>query len=97
VDNNTYAFMTDDYTIWQTRDGRLVPVTEMTDSHLLNTVRAIREGRVLAVPDVPRNKNTGEGNEGMAMVAAVRAQRRRRWLESLLAEVKRRGLADPAA
>lgn len=28
--------------IWETKDGRLIPVDEMTDEHLLNTVRLFK-------------------------------------------------------
>lgn len=29
-------------TLWKTQDGRLVAIREMTDSHLLNTLRVLR-------------------------------------------------------
>lgn len=50
------------FEIWKTRDGRQVKVVEMTDLHLLLTIRAIQEGRC----------NPQEGWQGALEAEAVR-------------------------
>lgn len=32
----------DDYTVWRTRDGRQIPLTEMEASHLRRTIQVLR-------------------------------------------------------
>ena len=31
-----------DFTIWKTRNGRKIPVKEMSDNHLLNTINMLK-------------------------------------------------------
>lgn len=83
-----------DFTVWKTRDGRLIPICEMSDSHLLNTIRAIEEGRVCPVPEVRREKNTGTPTAGSALITGAASYIRRRWLESMRAEAERRGISN---
>ena len=40
--------------IWTTKDGRKIPVTEMTDNHLLNAHRMVRE-KLIDIENFQRN------------------------------------------
>lgn len=88
------------YDVWTTRDGRRVPVVEMTDVHLLHTIRAILDGRLFPRPLLPyangdERDGMDHGDIGVTVVVCRQAARdvdRENWLTVLKGEALRRGL-----
>lgn len=76
--------MAEKYEVWTTKDGRKVPVREMSDLHLLHTIRAIKEGRVF----------TERLEERDAWMAAFTAEAERRSLDTTRPPSRRLGLID---
>lgn len=77
------------YDTWVTTCGEKVPVTEMHDDHLRNTIRAIQQGRRLPKPDISLDRRgTQAGNESINIWATDR----KAWLTVLRGEGLRRGL-----
>jgi len=86
--------------IWTTRDGRKIPVTEMTDNHLLNAHRMVRE-KLIDIENFQRNGFIFAPNEDtMAYddfeTAYLDSFERYGclsvWVEILANEIERRGL-----
>jgi len=86
--------------IWTTRDGRKIPVTEMTDNHLLNAHRMVRE-KLIDIENFQRNAFIFAPNEDtMAYddfeTAYLDSFERYGclfvWAEILANEIERRGL-----
>jgi hypothetical protein len=63
-------------TVWVTRDGERIPVRDMTDSHLLNTIRWLErthDARVLAMLQPYSAYLSGDPPDGAAMCAEQEA------------------------
>lgn len=89
------------YDVWSTRDGREIRVSDMSDLHLLHTIRAIIEGRVLADEDDGALEGRGdpEGDTQTVMYCLAVAKRnretavkRKAWLTVFKGEAVKRGL-----
>lgn len=79
------------YDVWTTRDKRQIPVAQMTDTHLLHTIRAIEEGRIF-----PNIEPLPLGHDGACDYDSVlcdeQDERRENWLTVLKGEALKRGL-----
>lgn len=84
--------MSTQYEVWTTKDGRKVPVREMTDLHLLHTIRAIVEGRLFPGIHLMDDGFFPIPDEAADIAAEAAEQERGRWLTVFQAEAIRRGL-----
>jgi hypothetical protein len=83
--------------IWVTKDGREVPIKEMEDEHLLNTIRMLRRKGVVSTDVFDSCAAYAFSNNNMAAMAAEQ-ELSRMYLnprfDELLEELGRRGLAE---
>jgi len=73
---------------WKTKDGREMPVIEMSDSHLLRTIRLVESRLVdLGLSDTPTDKLSAKWRQNSIREATVS-------LDMLKREADRRKLGD---
>lgn len=78
--------------IWTTKDGRDIPIEEMTDAHLLNTIRFVRR-RAKEGIWVVKWWDVETGDSDVDYESGKRALRRMKY-KALKAEAKRRGIYE---
>lgn len=73
--------------VWKTKDGREMPVTEMSDSHLLRTIRLVESRLVdLGLSDTPTDRLSAKWRANSIREATVS-------LDMLKREADRRNLS----
>lgn len=73
--------------VWKTKDGREMPVTEMSDSHLLRTIRLVESRLVdLGLSDTPTDRLSAKWRQNSIREATVS-------LDMLKREADRRNLS----
>lgn len=85
---------------WKTRDGTVIPIASMSNGHLRNSIRMMRENGFIEWSTVKFYLTCAEPNGDMAQLAFEREQmaifnkRTSLVLDDLVEELERRGLEE---